>query len=145
MKMISILFACIFFLIFKAYSQAQEATTVDGKTVVLHSDSTWHFKQMLQDTLTIQQGILLEGCWFYPDDAFTNIAFYSDYTFKFNSFDGLKKGDYNITVNNVYLVCSDGTKYEFLVEDKQYLKSYPLEQKKYYLVHSESWTHPNLK
>ncbi len=128
-----------------SFGQTQEATTTDGKKVILNADGTWKYVVIKLDTVIYNQDILIGGCWFYPHDAPTNIAFYKDFTFKFNSYEGLKKGTYSISANNVSLNCSDGTEYQFLIDDKQYLKSYPLEKKQYYLVHSKDWVHPNLE
>ncbi len=145
MKRLTIAVLSITIFISFSFGQVQEATTLEGKKVILNSDGTWKYIEDELDSLSNNQELLLGGCWFYPHDAPTNIAFYKDFTFKFNSFDGVKKGTYSLYNDDVYLNCRDGSKYQFLIFEKQYLKSYPLEKKEYYLVHSKDWVHPNLE
>lgn len=145
MKKIATIIMTVFVEITFSFGQTQEALTSEGKRVILNPDKTWKYAEMTQDTIVYNQETLIGGCWFYPNDAPTNIAFYKDFTFKFNTHQDLKIGTYTISESNIFLQCCDGTKYQFLIYDIQYLKSYPLEKKEYYLVHSEDWVHPNLK
>ena len=54
MKTIIIIIS-IFTIITNSFGQTQEATTEDGKIVILNSDATWLEQARSQDTLSIYQ------------------------------------------------------------------------------------------
>jgi hypothetical protein len=139
------LIICIISISQFVFSQTQEATTADGKKVILLSDGTWKLAEIKKDTIYYNQATLLGGCWFFPHQAVLNIAFYENDKFKFNSYYGLEEGVYELLGNDVILTCNNGTKYRFYIFEEQYLKSCAGEKMYYYLVHSKDWIHPNLE